>query len=69
MENFEYKKINLKHKTNVELNEKLNELGSQGWEIISYVEDKFNATGKESAVLMKKRTPHTSTPDKQVLND
>jgi hypothetical protein len=66
---WEYKRIDIKFTTYRELIDELNENGSEGWEIINYVEekperfgDKFNA---KTLFKRLKTIPACTTQEKQ----
>lgn len=62
MQKFEYKTIKMKPKTAVfsqkledeELVEEMNELGKDGWELVTSIDNKFGGTSKSIVLIFKR---------------
>lgn len=64
----ENKYTTVKYKTHTELNEKLKNFNSEGWEVLSvFNKDDGINTNKSAEILLKKIKE--STDNKQILND
>ncbi len=69
---FENKYVTIKYKTHKELNEKMNKLNSEGWEVVSVSnkEGDDHKTQKSAEILLKKmKESSDSIGNKQILND
>lgn len=68
---WEYKHTTIVFRSNRDLNEKLNELGSDGWETVSIdtVNPNTNGTKTVNVLLKKQVLIEKSEDNKQILND